>query len=111
MFSEDFIGQRLLCDNPDHPLVIKDIDYLRVIKKSIDTAKLKALDKRRKNDSDFYLTKTLSIVDISDYWKQFLYAFPEDRLKMWDIFDKAIKKYYQTLHCKHCPLYTPQHRP
>lgn len=99
LFLENVL--RLLCDNPEHSLVIKDVDYLRAIKKSINIAKLKALDQRRKNDSDFYLTKTLNIDDISDYWKQFLYAFPENRLKMWDVFDKAIKKYYQTLHCEH----------
>lgn len=91
------IGQQL-CDNPDHPLTIDDTDYLRIIKKSIDTSKLKSLDKRGKNNAEYYLTNTLSIKDINDYWKQFLYIFPENRLKLWDILDKAIKKYYRTLH-------------
>uniref|UniRef100_A0A2S2Q9G5 Coiled-coil domain-containing protein n=1 Tax=Sipha flava TaxID=143950 RepID=A0A2S2Q9G5_9HEMI len=96
--EKDFNVQQFLCDNLDHKLVIKDTDYLRVIKKSIDIAKCTALNQQRKNYSDFYLTKTLNIEDISDYWKQFLYAFPDNRLKMWIIFDKAIKKYYQALH-------------
>jgi len=56
------------------------------------------LDQRGEKSSDFYLTNSLSIEDINDYWKQFMYAFPEDRLILWDVFDKAIKKYYQTLH-------------
>lgn len=77
---------------------MKDTDYLRVIKKTIDTTKSKAINQRGKDNSDFYLTNTLNIKDINDYWRQFLYAFPEDRLKLWDMFDKAIKKYYQTLH-------------
>lgn len=93
------VRQRQLCDNPEHPLTIKDTDYLRVIKKSIDKSKLKSLDQRsNNNDSEYYLTNTLNVKDISDYWKQFLYVFPENRLKLWDILDKAIKKYYQTLH-------------
>lgn len=78
--------------------MIKDTDYLRAVKKSIDNLKLKTSDHLSKNNSEFYLTNTLSIKDINDYWKQYLYAFPEDRLKLWDVFDKAIKKYYQTLH-------------
>lgn len=55
-------------------------------------------DRQIKNNSDFNLTDTLNITDVSDYWKQFLYTFPEDRMKLWDLFDKAIKKYFQTLH-------------
>lgn len=88
-----------MCDNPNHPITIEDTDYLRVVKKSIDTSKSKVSDQRSKVDSDLYLTNSLSKTDVNNYWKQFLYAFPEDRLKLWDIFDKAIKKYYQTLHC------------
>lgn len=71
---------------------------MRVIQKSIDTPKSKSFDQRNRTNSEFYLTKMLNTKDIQDYWNQFLYAFPEDRLKVWDIFDKAIKKYYQTLH-------------
>lgn len=78
--------------------MIEDTDYLRVIKKSIDTSKSKALDQRGKHNSNFYLTNMLSTNDIRNYWKQFLYAFPEDRMKLWEIFDKALKKYYQALH-------------
>lgn len=77
---------------------MKDTDYLRAIKKTIDISKLEIFDKQTKNNSEFYLMNTLNIKDINDYWKQFLYAFPEDRLKLWDLFNKAIKKYYQTLH-------------
>ncbi|VVC37015.1 Dynein regulatory complex protein 1, C-terminal [Cinara cedri] len=86
------------CDDPSHPITINDMDYLRVIKKSIDISKSKSFDQRNKTDSEYYLTKMLNLEDIRDYWNQFLYAFPEDRLKVWDIFDKAIKKYYETLH-------------
>lgn len=92
---------QILCDNSNHPLTINDVDYLHVIKKTIDISKSKSLDQRSRNNADFYLTNTLNIEDIRDYWKQFLYAFPEDRLKLWDLFDKAIKKYYQTLHSTH----------
>ncbi|XP_026806274.1 dynein regulatory complex protein 1 [Rhopalosiphum maidis] len=92
--------QKKLCDNPNHSLTISDTDYLRIIKKTIDVSKSKVLDQRSQNCSDFYLTNTLSIKDINDYWKQFMYAFPEDRLVLWDVFDKAIKKYYQTLHLR-----------
>lgn len=97
-FLEDPSIQRKLCDNPNHSLTISETDYLRVIKKSIDTSKSKVLDQCGENSSDFYLTNSLSIEDINDYWKQFMHAFPEDRLILWDVFDKAIKKYYQTLH-------------
>lgn len=83
---------------------MKNTDYLHVIKKSIDILKSKRLNEREKNNSSFYLTKTLDIKDIRDYWNQFLYAFPEDRLKLWDIFDKVIKKYYQTLHSTYLNL-------
>lgn len=90
--------QTRLCDNPGHPLTMKNTDYLYVIKKTIDKTKSKTLDQRGKNNSNLYLTTTLHINDISDYWNQFLCAFSEDRLKLWDVFDKAIKKYYLTLH-------------
>eukprot|EP00102_Acyrthosiphon_pisum_P014853 XP_008185138.1 PREDICTED: dynein regulatory complex protein 1 isoform X2 [Acyrthosiphon pisum] len=92
--------QRKPCDNPNHSITINDTDYLRIIKKCIDTSKSKVLDQRGQNSSDFYLTNTLSLKDISDYWKQFMYAFPEDRLILWDVFEKAIIKYYQTLHLR-----------
>ncbi|XP_025194962.1 dynein regulatory complex protein 1 [Melanaphis sacchari] len=98
--EKDPTFQRRLCDNPDHSLTISDTDYLRVIKKSIDTSKSKVSDQRAQNKSDFYLTNSLSVKDINDYWKQFMYAFPEDRLILWDVFEKAIKKYYQTLHLR-----------
>jgi len=104
-FLEDPTIQRRLCDNPNHSLTINDTDYLRIIKKTIDTSKSKVLDQRGQNSSDFYLTDTLSLKDISDYWKQFMYAFPEDSLILWDVFDKAIKKYYQTLHRMHKYVY------
>jgi hypothetical protein len=100
-FLEDQTIQKKLCDNPNHSLTISDTDYLRIIKKTIDISKSKVLDQHGQNCSDFYLTNTLSIKDINDYWKQFMYAFPEDRLVLWDVFDKAIKKYYQTLHRMH----------
>lgn len=104
-FLGDPAIQRQPCDNPNHSLTINDTDYLRIIKKSIDTSKSKVLDQRGQNSSDFYLTNTLSLNDISDYWKQFMHAFPEDRLILWDVFDKAIKKYYQTLHRTHKYVY------
>jgi len=91
----------LMCDNADHPLTIKDTDYLRVVKLAIDASKSKSSDRRGENESDFYLTSTLAVKDIGDYWTQFLYAFPEDRLKRWEVFEKAVKKYYQTLHRTH----------
>lgn len=100
-FLGDPAIQRQPCDNPNHSLTINDTDYLRIIKKSIDTSKSKVLDQRGQDSSDFYLTNTLSLKDISDYWIQFMHAFPEDRLILWDVFDKAIKKYYQTLHRMH----------
>ncbi|XP_060852929.1 dynein regulatory complex protein 1 isoform X2 [Rhopalosiphum padi] len=99
--------QKKLCDNPNHSLTISDTDYLRIIKKTIDISKSKVLDQHGQNCSDFYLTNTLSIKDINDYWKQFMYAFPEDRLVLWDVFDKAIKKYYQTLHRMHKYINNP----
>lgn len=104
-FLEDSIIQRQPCDNPNHSLTINDTDYLRIIKKCIDTSKSKVIDQSSQNSSDFYLTNSLSVKDISDYWKQFMDAFPEDRLIMWDVFDKAIKKYYQALHRMHKYLY------
>lgn len=100
-FLENSTIQRQPCDNPNHSLTINDTDYLRIIKKSIDTSKSKVKDQRGQNNSDFYLTNSLSLKDISNYWNQFMDAFPEDRLIMWDVFDKAIKKYYQTLHRMH----------
>lgn len=79
--------------------MIDDADYLRVIKQTIDTSKSKTSDDRaRYKSSDFRLTDTLAVNDVSDYWAQFLHAFPEHRAKLWDLFDKAVKKYYQTLH-------------
>lgn len=87
-----------LCDNADHPLTVKDADYLRAVHAAIDASRSDAPDRRRENDTDFYLTNTLTAGDVQDYWEQYLRAFPERRTKTWDVFEKAVNKYYRTLH-------------
>ncbi|XP_050424909.1 dynein regulatory complex protein 1 [Adelges cooleyi] len=89
------------CDDPTHPLLMTDVDYLKAVKETIHLTNPKNSNQSPKNKAKNCNTNTLSEMDINHYWKQYLNAFPEDRVQLWDVFEKAIKKYYQILHLRY----------
>ncbi|XP_050524819.1 dynein regulatory complex protein 1-like isoform X2 [Daktulosphaira vitifoliae] len=86
------------CNNLTHPLSISNIDYLRALKKTIDSIKKKNNNHNQQYRTEYFFKNVLSIDDIEKYWKQYLNVFPDENIKLWDNFENAIKLYYQALY-------------